>query len=66
MSILLVWVGQDVLCGVGCVVLVVACGSVGRVGYGCDVYGDGFGQGLRVMLECGVWGMRDCMCRWVV
>jgi len=44
-------------------VLVVVCGGVGRVGYGCGVCVWGFGWGPRDLLECGVWGMRDCMCR---
>ena len=36
--------------------LVVAYGSLGRVGYGSDVCRDGFGWGICVLLECGVWG----------
>ena len=59
---LLVCVGQDVCCGVGCAILVVACGSVGWDGYGSGACGVSFGWRLCVILVCGVWRMRDGMC----
>jgi hypothetical protein len=48
------------------VVLVVVYRCVCKVGCGCGVCGDGFGWGLCDLVRCGMWGMRDCMCRLLV